>query len=172
MVSSLIESRPIGYLGVIRTSRNFRFLWFGQIISDLGDWFNLIASASLIGKVTESGLAVSALFFVRTLAPFLVSPFGGVIADRYNRRNVIILMNLIRAPLMFGFLLIRDTNVVWLLYLLTAIVGVTLDTSLGISGTAWWMAGLTLCPNLLWGIWVLTAGKAIPIFLYQGANLR
>jgi MFS family permease len=117
----MIDSPSSGYLALIRSSRNFRLLWFGQIISDLGDWFNLIASASLIGELTNSGLAIGALFFVRALAPFLASPFAGVIADRYNRRNVIILMNIIRTPLMLGFLFVRDSNTVWLLYLLTAL---------------------------------------------------
>ena len=114
------DNRSTGYLELIRSNRDFRFLWSGQIISDLGDWFNLIASASLVGALTDSGLAVGALFFVRTIAPFLASPFGGVIADRYNRRNVLVLMNVIRTPLMFGFLLVRDPSMVWLLYLLTA----------------------------------------------------
>jgi len=117
----MIETRSGGYLELIRSNRDFRFLWSGQIISDLGDWFNLIASASLVGVLTDSGLAVGALFFVRTLAPFLASPFGGVIADRYNRRNVLVLLNVIRTPLMFGFLLVRDPSTVWLLYLLTAL---------------------------------------------------
>lgn len=117
----MIETRSGGYLELICSNRDFRFLWSGQIISDLGDWFNLIASASLVGVLTESGLAVGALFFVRTLAPFLASPFGGVIADRYNRRNVLILLNVFRTPLMFGFLLVRNPSMVWLLYVLTAL---------------------------------------------------
>jgi len=117
----MIDTRTVGYLELIRFSWNFRYLWYGQIISDLGDWFNLIASASLIGMLTNSGLAVGALFFVRTLSPFLASPFGGVIADRYNRRNVIVLLNLMRVPLMFCFLFVRDADTIWLLYLLTAL---------------------------------------------------
>jgi len=51
-----------------------------------------------------------------------------------------------------------------------ALVGVTLDTSLGISGTAWLMAGLTLFPAVLWSIWIFTTGKTTPIFSHQGAN--
>ena len=67
---------------------NFRYLWLGQIISLLGDWFNLIASAALIAQLTESGLAVGTLFVVRMLAPVLISPLAGVAADRYNRKPV------------------------------------------------------------------------------------
>ncbi|MEJ2561068.1 MAG: hypothetical protein P8Z42_00135, partial [Anaerolineales bacterium] len=56
------SSESTGYLPLIRSNPNFRYLWFGQIISLLGDWFNLIASATLINQFSESGLAISGLF--------------------------------------------------------------------------------------------------------------
>jgi hypothetical protein len=63
------EIRPrVGYFELVRTNANFRNLWFGQIISLLGDWFNLIASASLISLLTQSGLAVGGLFVIRMLS--------------------------------------------------------------------------------------------------------
>ena len=43
-----------GYWALARDNANFRNLWLGQIISLLGDWFNLIASAALIAQLTES----------------------------------------------------------------------------------------------------------------------
>lgn len=109
-----------GYVSLVRGNRNFRFLWFGQIVSLLGDWFNLIASAALIGALTESGLAVGGLFVVRMLAPFLVSPVAGVFADRHNRKHLLILADLGRAAVVMGFLLVREPGHVWLLYTLTA----------------------------------------------------
>ncbi len=115
------DTVPIGYLSLIRKNRNFRQLWYGQLVSNLGDWFNLIASASLLAELTESGLAVGMLFVIRTLAPFLAGPFGGVIADRYNRRNIMLVTNLLKVPIIFAFLLVRNTEDVWLLYLLTAL---------------------------------------------------
>jgi len=114
-------SAPTGYLQLTRKNPSFRNLWFGQIISLLGDWFNLIASAALVGQLTGSGLAIGGLFVVRMLAPFLISPLGGVLADRYNRKHVLILSDLARALVVIGFLLIRSAGDVWLLYLLTAI---------------------------------------------------
>jgi MFS family permease len=110
-----------GYVALVRDNANFRWLWFGQIVSLLGDWFNLIASASLVGDLTESGLAVGGLFVVRMLAPFLVSPIAGVAADRYSRKHLLILADVGRAITVVGFLLVRDAQHVWLLYTLTAI---------------------------------------------------
>ena len=114
-------AQTVGYLELVRKNRNFRNLWFGQIISLLGDWFNLIASASLIASLTQSGVAVGGLFVVRMLAPFLVSPIAGVFADRYNRKILLILSDLLRAVVVCGFLLVREPGQVWLLYTLTAI---------------------------------------------------
>ena len=119
--SNVDQDQTFGYLALVRSNRNFRYLWFGQIVSLLGDWFNLIASASLIGLLTQSGVAVGALFVVRMLAPFLVSPFAGVAADRYNRKHLLILADIGRAITVLGFLVVREPEQVWLLYALTAV---------------------------------------------------
>lgn len=116
-----IPSVSSGYLELVRDNREFRFLWFGQIVSLLGDWFNLIASASLVASLTGSGLAVGGLFVVRFIAPFLISPLAGVWVDRYNRKNLLILADLARGAIVLGFLLVRDPSQVWLLYLLTTV---------------------------------------------------
>jgi len=116
-----------GYRELVRHNPNFRYLWFGQIVSLLGDWFNLIASAALVSSLTGSGLAVGGLFVVRMLAPFLISPFAGVAADRFNRKRLLIITDLSRAAVVMGFLLVRDRDHVWLLYTLTAV-------QLGLSG--------------------------------------
>jgi len=93
----------------------------GQIVSLLGDWFNLLASAALVTSLTRSGLAVGGLFVVRMLAPFLISPVAGVLADRIDRRRLLIFTDLSRALTVFGFLLVRRPQDVWLLYALTAV---------------------------------------------------
>ena len=121
------QTVPIGYLALVKGNRDYRSLWMGEIVSLFGDWFNLIASAALVAHLTSSGLAIGGLFVVRMLAPFLVSPLAGVIADRYNRKGLLIAADLSRAAVVLGFLLVRDARYVWLLYLLTAI-------QLGISG--------------------------------------
>lgn len=118
---------PVGYKALIQGNANFRFMWLGQIISLLGDWFNLIASAALIALLTQSGVAIGGLFVVRMLAPFIVSPIAGVVADRYNRKQILIFTDISRAITVLGFLFIRDASQIWLLYALTAI-------QLGISG--------------------------------------
>jgi len=115
------KSKSVGYRQLIRQNRSFRYLWSGQIISLLGDWFNLIASATLIANLTQSGAAVGGLFVVRMLAPFLVSPIAGVVADRYNRKYIVMTTDILRGLIVLCFVLVREPEHVWLIYVLTAI---------------------------------------------------
>jgi MFS family permease len=128
-VSTSAVSPPevAGYRELLRHNASFRHLWFGQIISLLGDWFDLIASAALVSKLSGSGLAVGGLFVVRMLAPFLISPLAGVAADRFNRKHLLVITDLSRAAVVMGFLLVRSPSQIWLLYTVTAV-------QLGLSG--------------------------------------
>ena len=102
-----------------KDQRNLELFNNGEIVSLFGDWFNLIASAALISSLTGSGMAVGGLFVVRMLAPFLVSPIAGVVADRFDRKKILILADLSRMVIVLGFLLVRSAEQVWLLYVLT-----------------------------------------------------
>ena len=115
------DTRQSGYWQLIRTNRSFRYLWTGQVVSLTGNWFNLIASAALIATLTQSGTAVGGLFVVRMLAPFLVSPIAGVVADRYNRRAIVIATDVLRCFVVLGYVLVREPQHVWLIYVLMAI---------------------------------------------------
>ena len=116
------QGQPVSYLELIRGNADFRYLWSGQIVSLFGDWFNLIGSAALIAQLTQSGLAVGGLFVIRMLAQFVGTQIGGVAADRYNRKRLLILTDIARAIVAFGFLLVRGPEQVWLLYGLSALL--------------------------------------------------
>ena len=116
------REKLVGYLELLQHNSNFRWLWSGQIVSLLGDWFNIIASAILIRNLTDSGLALGVLFTIRMLAPFLISPLAGMCADRFNRKHLLIITDIIRGILLIGYLFVRDENDIWLLYLLTTLL--------------------------------------------------
>ena len=107
------------YIDLLRRNRNYRYLWLGSVVSQLGDWFNLIASAEIITDLTSSGVAISYLFLARFLPLFLFSPLAGVLADRYSRRKIMIASDLLRALTVLGFLFVRESGQIWLFYLLT-----------------------------------------------------
>ncbi len=114
-----VKQGSSGYRELINDNANFRNLWFGQVISLFGDWFTLIASATLLGELTGSGMSIGIFFVVRMLAPFLISPFAGVAADRYNRKWILIFSDIVRAIVVLGFLFIQSSEQLWLFYLLT-----------------------------------------------------
>ena len=114
------------YVRLLSGNRQYRWLWFSQVISLTGDWFNLIATTTLIAQLSGSGLAISGLFVARMLPPFLLGPVVGVIADRFDRRKILIAADLLRAAVVPGFLLVRTERDLWLLY---AIIIVQLSIS-------------------------------------------
>ena len=114
--------KSVGYFELLRQNPNFRWLWGGQVVSLLGDWFNLIASAILIAELTGSGLALGFLFTIRMLAPFFIAPIAGICADRYNRKHLLIITDLARAVIVIGFLFVQDASDIWLLYALTILL--------------------------------------------------
>ncbi len=109
------------YVILLRQNPQYRHLWASQVISQSGDWFNLIACTALIAHLTGSGLAIGGLFLARLLPPFLLGSFAGVVADRFDRRKVMIISDLLRAGVVMGFLLVRSETGIWLLYALTAL---------------------------------------------------
>jgi MFS family permease len=109
------------YLELVRRNGDFRNLWLATVISYMGDWFNLLAAATLVASITESGAAVSTLFLARFLPLFFLSPWAGVLTDRYNRKRILILADLLRAGVVASFIVVLITRQVWLLYLLTVI---------------------------------------------------
>ena len=109
------------YIALLRNNPNYRYLWLGAVVSQIGDWFNLIASALVIQQLTSATSAVSLLFLARFLPLFFFSPFAGVLADRFDRRTIMVASNLLRAVTVLGFLLARETSVVWLFYILTIV---------------------------------------------------
>ncbi|MFN2124527.1 MAG: MFS transporter [Candidatus Promineifilaceae bacterium] len=107
------------YVTLLRKNSDYRLLWLGSVVSQLGDWFNLIGSALLVANLSGTGTAVSYLFLARFLPLFLFSPVAGILADRYERRHIMIASDLLRAATVLAFLLIREPGQLWLLYVLT-----------------------------------------------------
>jgi MFS family permease len=113
------QERPSGYLELLRSNRNFRQLWLGQVVSQLGDWFDTIALYALLLRLTGSGRAVGLLLVARFLPSFIVGPLSGVVADRFSRRTIMIVSDVLRAIVVLGFLLVRRPEQIWLVYALT-----------------------------------------------------
>jgi len=106
---------------VLRTNRDLRLLFIAQNLSFMGDWFTFIALAGLVQDVTDSALLVSLLLVAFSLPSFLASPIGGPVADRYDRRTVLIIVSLAQAVAACGFLFIGDSRI-WLAFVSQGVI--------------------------------------------------
>ena len=111
----------VGYIDLLRRNRSFRQLWLGQVVSQMGDWFNTIALYTIILQLTGSGRDVGLLLVARFLPSFLFGPISGVVADRFSRRTIMIVSDLLRAVVVLGFLFVRRPDQLWILYVLTVL---------------------------------------------------
>ncbi len=77
-------------------------MWFSDWISDVGNFITFIALAVYIHDLTGSVTAVGLALALRALPRVVIRPFAGVLADRMDRRRLMIASNLIRAVLVVG----------------------------------------------------------------------
>lgn len=112
-------------LAVLRTNRNFRLLFIGQAISQLGDWFNSVAVYALLLDLTGSATAVAWMMIVQFLPMAVVGPAAGVVVDRVNRRRLMIAADLVRGVVVLGLLLVRRPDQVWMAYVVMAVTMAT-----------------------------------------------
>jgi MFS family permease len=116
---TLPSNPPVGYIQLLRQNHNFRQLWLGQVVSQLGDWLNTIALYTIILNLTGSGRDVGLLLVARFVPSFVFGPLSGVVADRFSRRSIMIVSDVLRALVVLGFLFVRRADQLWILYLLT-----------------------------------------------------
>jgi MFS family permease len=104
------------YVELVRENRDFRQLWIAAIISMMGEWFNTIALFFLILEYTGSEFLLGLLFTVRMAGFAILQPVIGLMADRMNRKNLMIASNIVQAVLALCFLLVNDAgDVVWMI---------------------------------------------------------
>ncbi len=109
-------------VSLLRRNRDFRRLYTASMISLGGDWFLLVALFGLLLKLSDSPLAIAFAVAAQEIPFFLMSPLGGTLADRLDRRRVMVTCDVARAALCLGFLLIHDPSLVWLAYVLLAAI--------------------------------------------------
>ena len=108
------------FTALVRSNRNYRFTWAGQVVSEVGDHFNNIAVMSLAMQHANPGLVVTGVFLARAVPMLAAGPIAGVLLDRVDRKRVMISSDVTRAVIALAFILcIRQRGPI-LLYLLSA----------------------------------------------------
>ncbi|HVE98943.1 MAG TPA: MFS transporter [Mycobacteriales bacterium] len=112
-----------GYLRLLREEDDFRRVYLSQVISLGGDWFAIIPLLTLLEEVTGGGLWGGLVLAVDTAAFALLSPYAGTVADRFDRRRVMVAADLASAALVLLLLLVQSEATAWIA--LVAIGGVS-----------------------------------------------
>src|SRR5689334_13821595 len=87
-----------GFLSVFRV-RDFRLVWASSVLSDLGTWMQIGALAIFVTDATNSSTWTGIASTVTYLSAGLLTPFGGVLADRVERRRLVILTSLMECAI-------------------------------------------------------------------------
>lgn len=119
------QDRSLGRIFTSLHNYNYRLYWFGQLLSITGTWIARVAQAWLVLELTNSSFAlglVGALQFVPITA---FSLFGGVLADRFPKREVIIITQAVMAlqSLILAVLITTGLIQVWHIYILAMVLG-------------------------------------------------
>ena len=95
----------------VLTNRNFLFLWLGQLVSNFGDRLNQMALVALVYQRNPgSEIALAKLISFTIIPVFIIGPIAGVWVDRLNRKNVMIISDILRAALVLSIPLFIMAN--------------------------------------------------------------
>ncbi|HVM12609.1 MAG TPA: MFS transporter, partial [Actinomycetota bacterium] len=116
------RSGPREALLLLRRNGDFRRLYGAQLISYAGDWFATVALLGLLFDITRSSALTVMVVFVQVIGFAILSPLGGYVADRFDRRRLMIVVDLVRTVLALGLLLIDSASGVWFALLLVGVM--------------------------------------------------
>ena len=109
-------------------TRNYRLFFAGELISQTGSWMQTMAEAWLVLTLTHSGAAVGTTFACRFLPVFLFGLWGGVVADRFDRRTILLVTQSLAALLAIALWLVVLTGAVHLWNVYAFAIGLGLIT--------------------------------------------
>jgi DHA3 family macrolide efflux protein-like MFS transporter len=132
-------------------NRNFVLLWMGQAVSQLGSQVYVIAMVFWIKHATDSASLIGSMMMLSSIPQLILSGIGGVFADRYSRRKIIVCSDLLRSVLVLSmagslYLAPHATNIVIV-----------------------WFMGVTVCMSATTAFFIPAMSAAIPDLTPQGA---
>jgi MFS family permease len=112
------------YVRLLRSNPAFTRLYAAQLISFAGDWFATVALLGLALELTGSAALAGLLLVVQTGSFAIASPLLGALADRFDRRLLLVSVDLARVPIALAFLLARDASSLWIAFAAAALLSV------------------------------------------------
>ncbi len=155
-VETAVTERSAGQRQAARDlfhQREFMLLWGGQLLSQIGDQCLLIAAITLITNLSASPLAILVPAISIALPQLFFGLLGGVAADRWDRKWMMVISDVLRGLLVLAVLLVHTTAQLWILYLAAA--------GMALVGTFFYPARNATIPNLVPKGLLLTANGLI-----------
>ena len=170
--------------GLLRRRPDFARLYAGLLLAFAADWFATVALIGLVLDVTGSS-AAAATILVLQWAPFLLAtPLSGMLADRLDRRRLLVVVNVARAVICIGLLLASDASSLWIAFVVVALLSFAaaffeptvtaalpnvvaeedLPTANALLGSAW--GTMVAVGAAVGGIVAATFGREITFFVY------
>ncbi|HET6381518.1 MAG TPA: MFS transporter [candidate division Zixibacteria bacterium] len=110
------------YLTLLRSNPAFTRLFAAQLTSFGGDWFATVAILGLCLELTGSPAVASLVLVIQTGAFALASPLAGTLADRIDRRRLLVTADVLRVPVALSFLLVSDPGTLWIAFVAVALL--------------------------------------------------
>lgn len=107
-------------------NKNYKKLFVASLTSNVGSWVETVVIGIFMQALTHSASLVGVAFAMRYAANIFMAPLGGWCADRFNRKNLLMLMNLISSIIAFsiGFMVSQGSIKPWMLILFVGLTGV------------------------------------------------
>jgi MFS family permease len=84
---------------LLRRNADFRRLFLASVVSLAGDWFSFVAVAGLVTELTGRAGAPAFVYAATVLPVFVASPLAGAVADRFDRKRILVIADLVRVPI-------------------------------------------------------------------------
>lgn len=111
-----LRDQIFGPYRVLRGKRDLQLLFSAQVVSSFGNWLYIVALLVLVYDLTQSATLVGVLTFVRLLPYGFFTPFTGILADRWDRKKLMIAADLGRGLCMLGLMLVHSPATLWLAF--------------------------------------------------------
>jgi DHA3 family macrolide efflux protein-like MFS transporter len=128
MTIAPVSARKLSPFAVFRNA-NFSRMWTGQLVSTIGTALTSLAASIFVFRLTNSAMSVGLMLMATAAPSLLVGLFAGVVVDRYDRKRIMIIADLIRAVLVFLIPFLVPHNIIWLyvIVMLTSAIGQFFD---------------------------------------------
>jgi len=165
--------------------RDYRFVWIAATSSSIANWMLKTAIAWLILEITHSPVLITFAFAVFAIPSVVIGPFAGVWSDKYSRKKLLVFIWIVSSvcSIILGLLVMADFQDIWVIFLLTALIGSSMPMVFicsqtyiydivgpanALNGISLWSLGLRLVGAggaIIGGFIIESAGTYLAIFV-------